>query len=340
VTRNHNLDLFRFTAITFVVIYHVIQMFSIVPEPYGMFYKIGQFGVELFFVLSGFLIAGLYYKKRPGEHNLFHFWLKRFVRTFPPYIIALLLSYLLVYYSRHEKFDPGYLIFAQNFKLTIPYFLVSWSLCIEEHFYVAFPFVVLLMDRVIKSQKVNLAIWIALCFVPLFFRLFLGNPFAEEFGYYKTATIFKFEGIAVGCLLAFIVYRLKIKPKSFPLLLLVPLTLVFALSMVLFQNQFIYVAGYLVLTLSIGLVLARFYYLPSFAIARFSFINRTALMAYSLYLVHPLIIHGSMFLSGKMGLNNYSGAVLSLVAIYLTGLVFYKMIEFPAIQLRNRIIKT
>src|SRR5437867_7301754 len=89
--RDANLDLLRATAISMVVAYHVIQM-SPVPQPSLMRFAVfGQYGVDVFFVLSGWLIGRLYWKEhvRFGEVQLLRFWSRRWLRTIPPYAIAL-----------------------------------------------------------------------------------------------------------------------------------------------------------------------------------------------------------------------------------------------------------
>src|SRR5262245_8323631 len=105
--RNCQLDLLRATAITMVVAYHVIQM-SPEPLPRLMrFAHAGQYGVDLFFVLSGWLIGSLYWRehKKYGEVDLLRFWSRRWLRTIPPYLAALLLAWLAVYVQRREAFD-------------------------------------------------------------------------------------------------------------------------------------------------------------------------------------------------------------------------------------------
>ncbi len=101
----------------------------------------GQHGVDLFFVLSGWLIGGLYWREMKAFSGVgvLRFWVRRWMRTLPPYFAALLLSWLAVSAARAEPFDWRYLVFLQNYYERIPFFLVSWSLCIEEHFYLAAP---------------------------------------------------------------------------------------------------------------------------------------------------------------------------------------------------------
>jgi peptidoglycan/LPS O-acetylase OafA/YrhL len=113
------------------------------------FVSIGKYGVDLFFVLSGWLIGNLYWREhaRFGEVQLLRFWSRRWLRTIPPYLAALALSWLAVKLERREPFDWGYLLFIQNYYQRIPFFLVSWSLCIEEHFYLFVPLLLLVTNR-------------------------------------------------------------------------------------------------------------------------------------------------------------------------------------------------
>src|SRR5437867_3597405 len=91
-TRDANLDLLRAAAISMVVTYHVIQM-SPVPQPRLMRLAVfGQYGVDLFFVLSGWLIGRLYWKEhaRFGDVELVRFWSRRWLRTIRRYLPALM----------------------------------------------------------------------------------------------------------------------------------------------------------------------------------------------------------------------------------------------------------
>src|SRR5881396_1604125 len=97
-TRDANLDLLRATAILMVVTYHVIQMSPVPQQGLMRLAVFGQYGVDLFFVLSGWLIGRLYWKEhaRFGDVGLLRFWSRRWLRTIPPYLVALAVSWLAV----------------------------------------------------------------------------------------------------------------------------------------------------------------------------------------------------------------------------------------------------
>lgn len=109
-------------------------------EVYGI---AGSFGVEIFFVLSGFLIGQLIIKEvlePPAWRGLGRFYARRWFRTLPPYYLVLGLRTFL-----GNPFSWKFLVFVQNFDhVLMRSFPISWSLSIEEWFYLLTPFVLLL----------------------------------------------------------------------------------------------------------------------------------------------------------------------------------------------------
>ena len=116
----------------------------------------GWFGVQLFFVLSGYLITGILWKektvKEPVSHKLKRFWIRRSLRIFPLYFIYLLglgLTYLLVHFpSYYPTYAPYLFTYTVNYTRLHegwqgnPLFTHLWSLSIEEQFYLFFPLLV------------------------------------------------------------------------------------------------------------------------------------------------------------------------------------------------------
>jgi peptidoglycan/LPS O-acetylase OafA/YrhL len=141
--RTLGLDIPRAVAISLVVLSHVAGI---------RLRKLGFFGVELFFALSGFLIGGILYRElsavpRWSMSDIRIFWARRWWRTLPNYYLFLLVSI-----GFHYAFGGlptiaqflRYLVFAQNLMNgENPFYGVSWSLAIEEWFYLLFPLALL-----------------------------------------------------------------------------------------------------------------------------------------------------------------------------------------------------
>lgn len=153
-------------AITLVFIFHYLQYGH--PEwiePVGRF---GWTGVDLFFVLSGFLIARQLLEAL-AKHQpklLQTFFIKRFFRIIPAYVIIVSLYAVCPPLREREGLAPlwRYLTFTLNFGLdlrTTGTFTHSWSLCIEEQFYLVLPVVILLLhnakpDRSLFGDRIRL----------------------------------------------------------------------------------------------------------------------------------------------------------------------------------------
>jgi peptidoglycan/LPS O-acetylase OafA/YrhL len=172
-------------------------------------FSTGWVGVDLFFVLSGYLIAGQIFKINPLAplYDRFkEFWFKRWTRTVPLYL-AVLFVYIFLKPLLGWKFngDPlPYFFFLQNF-FPMHDFDQSWSLCIEEQFYFIFPIIYFFLF------KENRWRWIWLIFLgmgPILRSLLISqNPEAiwEEalmanLIHFKTVT--HLDGIVMGVFLA------------------------------------------------------------------------------------------------------------------------------------------
>ena len=139
------LDLLRAIAITLVFIFHC-PTFNGQPI-INFFYQSGWVGVDLFFVLSGFLIADPLFSRLAQQKtfSLKTFYIRRFMRTFPCYFVVLALYFLLPGFSERPIIAPlwQFLTFTQNMDLVVSGYSQSWSLCIEEQFYLLFPIIIL-----------------------------------------------------------------------------------------------------------------------------------------------------------------------------------------------------
>jgi peptidoglycan/LPS O-acetylase OafA/YrhL len=171
--RNFGLDLARALAISMVFLLHGVTA----CEPLGV-------GVDLFFVLSGFLIGRIYLlaqsdattpgMDKPGSFTLWAFWSARWLRTLPPYFAALGLCALLQMHFHNNAVHWYYLLFLQNYA-GVDGFGPSWSLCVEEHFYLALPLLGFIALRFIGRRHL---LWLlpALALVPEILRSALPLP--------------------------------------------------------------------------------------------------------------------------------------------------------------------
>lgn len=132
-----SLDLLRSWAIASVVLAHSCLAYGVGPALAPL--QLGGTGVDLFFLLSGWLLGSQLMRelKRTGSIQLLRFWSRRWMRTLPAYYAVLLATFAQQMLKGNHDLDWSFLWFGQNYFSTLPYFTVSWSLCVEEHFYLA-----------------------------------------------------------------------------------------------------------------------------------------------------------------------------------------------------------
>ena len=156
-SRVFGLDVMRASAISLVLLNHVALFF---PQA-GSFFEIGllagYLGVELFFVLSGFLIGGILFRTFENEssaRSLANFWQRRWLRTLPNYFLFLVLNVLLAgWLARGIPSVLPYLFFFQNVTARPqPFFVESWSLAVEEWFYILVPVLFLVAIKVSRKS--------------------------------------------------------------------------------------------------------------------------------------------------------------------------------------------
>ena len=160
------LDAFRFFAFFRIFLLH-IPFF----EGNSFFFKImagGEIGVDFFFVLSGFLITYLFIKEKKERGNIDgrRYFLRRTLRIWPLYFLAITIAFAGLYFSNESRvaYNNGYkpnlftlLTFTENYRMIftdsfpdgVP-LRVLWSICVEEHFYILW----LLLFTIIKPHQI------------------------------------------------------------------------------------------------------------------------------------------------------------------------------------------
>ena len=347
------LDTLRALAIALVLMSHYQGFVSHAPT-FGFMGKIGWAGVDLFFVLSGYLIGNqLLAPAARGDHlDLKTFFARRLLRTLPNYY-AVLAVYLLLPDSpiAGKSMAPvwQFLTFTQNFGLNYgETFTHSWSLCIEEQFYLVFPLAVLVL---VGSERSPRLLWCALFAavgtgMTVRAMAFLDgmDAFAAPVYY---ASFSRFDELLPGVAIAMLK---NFHPAAFARILRHGNALLVAgLAMsaaVLYGITNDVPTAFAASTFGFSLVAVSFALLTCSALSPGSILNRAripgaaslALWSYAIYLVHKPVF---MALRPELLSRRIDpGAPLTIAAVMAAGILggwlLYRVIETPFMQLRAR----
>jgi len=190
-----------------------IHKFLSLSEPFGLL------GVELFFVLSGFLIGTILLKRfmateKYGFSDIRNFLIRRWFRTLPNYWLVLIANIILYSWLNPGFFTlnhVGYFFFVQNFSSpSIPFFPESWSLAIEEWFYLSLPLVVYILYAAFRKpgkQKIILFTFTCYALIPLLCRLLSGTQATDPLYFdssIRKIVVYRLDAISYGFLMAYL----------------------------------------------------------------------------------------------------------------------------------------
>lgn len=211
--REHGLDVLRASAILGTLAFHSADLPG-APATLARVFGFGWLGVDLFFVLSGFLIARQVFKDRSRAsygRRLSLFWKRRAFRTLPLYAIVLF-CYVVVkprlFHAPFQERPWHYLVFLQNYTMHGPStvdFVASWSLCVEEHFYLVFP---LIAFALVGRERLPPWAWLLALFASAVVRFVAALPLDQANRYVAFtstlhwATHSHLDGLSVGVTLA------------------------------------------------------------------------------------------------------------------------------------------
>ena len=361
MNRNYGLDVLRATAILLVLASHT-TFFVIQAIPQSEFIKLtsyfcGFWGVELFFVLSGFLIGKIIRNLAVSDssHWLVSFWIRRWFRTIPCYLLFLILNILWYFYLNGVLPESllSYLIFAQNLAWEHPvFFPEAWSLSIEEYFYLLFPIMIwALIKARLKPETAYLASGAFLLLFSTVLRLISAalEPSLPWDAGVRKVVIFRLDSLIYGIYLSFFIDLIRIR-KWQNLLLIIGL-IALSISMLAYFNLS-HDHSYFLKTLQFSLTSAGFTlvtpYMLDLSIAERSilggFFRKTALWSYSMYLCNFLIYNMiqtlifSSYFADRPGEGALPCIALMLVLTYLVSALVYASYEFPMMNLRESAI--
>jgi len=363
---NHKLlglDHLRAAAITYVFLFHA-RIFGH-PQWVETVGSFGWTGVDLFFVLSGFLIAGqLFSTIAAGKPILFkEFFLKRVFRIIPAYLTIVMLYYLFPVLREGDKMAPlwRYFTFTLNIWLNRDVcntFTHSWSLCVEEQFYLILPAIIVLCTY-FKAGKKAAYLIIALFIAGFAVRIwsydtlalpFLNSPKGNNiwamYIYYPTYT--RLDGLLVGVSLAgiFTFYpHIKTRLDNYGNVLLIAGIALLVCCGYLSADQSTFassVFGYPLIALGYGLVVAGAV-CTSCILYKFKskLTANLATLSYSIYLIHKIMITASQKTFGQFGMDRNSNLmfVIGIISSIAGALLLRYLIEKPFLKIRDRILK-
>ncbi len=331
--RYGSMDFLRSVAILMVVLAHSVLAYG--APAYIAPLQLGGIGVDLFFVLSGWLLGGQLFREveKKQKVDIKRFWVRRWMRTLPAYYAVLILSVLQQYISvDNVEFPWEYFVFIQNYNDNLSFFSISWSLCVEEQFYLFIaPFIGALCLKDKKTTTIGLLV---LLLIPLFSREFLW--YTE--GYSTTHT--QMDCCIFGVLLAQIRTQYKKFWKTIT-------SNIGTISVITFTTLILFfVARYYP---SIGLkdpdnLLLAFIFGSWVVLANssdewksklyFPGANYIATRSYGIYLLHPEALSLLKHLSLDINFSLY--LILALLGSVLLSEVLYRVIEKPFMDARER----
>ena len=346
ITKRNDIQIYRGISVLAVILYHL----SPVSFPGG------YLGVDIFFVISGFVISNLIFSEIDAQKFSFkNFYLRRFRRIIPSVLSFTIFVQILLFFIEDNKeiyeISKGliYSLFFTaniylsrvvdyfNFQNTENYIVNLWSLSVEEQFYLIFPIILICLTKKSLHFRV-VTIFFITAFSLLFFNrsffdnfLFIDNVFLnfDNFLFYSPFTRFWQFSIGVICMLLNQIrsYSVTVSEKYIPL---------FSIGFLYFLSQFSLTSGRIFSSALITLIFTVILYVE-ISFKKVNLLTRTFLyfgnISYSLYLFHQPIFASirkyQMYSRSEafLNLSSFSGLILTFVCIFLVSFLNYELIE-------------
>jgi len=332
----------RAISIIIVLLFHLFRFNIVINQDIAARIPIlnGRFGVNIFFVISGFIITTLLLReeKRFGKISIKHFYIRRTLRIFPAYYF-LLFFYLILQLAGYISISGSAWATALTYTKYLNYkeeYYTShaWSLAIEENFYLLWPLIFTLGDKIRK----RLAAFFIL--LPPFIRLY---SHYHPFPWLSEQSIFiRIDAIAIGCFVALfnneIVEKIK---QNWNTLFLCSLGILFLLpwlaalvSYTPLELIFIFfgVLTGIIANIIITAIMLYSVYGPKgrwYKLLNSKIFNYIGILSYSLYLWQQFFISKTAWWITRFPQN--------LCFIFSAALISHYLIEKPFLKLKSKI---
>jgi peptidoglycan/LPS O-acetylase OafA/YrhL len=347
------LDGIRGCAILLVIFYHNFGFIN--------YFFFGWLGVDLFFVLSGYLITDILLKTLGTKNYLRNFYMRRILRIFPLYYLSLIFFLLIIpnipnipinfsYYIQNQLWLWTYLqnwLFIFKTTNTTNALHHFWSLAVEEQFYLLWPLAILIVRKI----KYLLWLMLALLIAVITIRYFIWIYKIEDLAYFNLYTFTRIDGICIGCILSLVQqinFSLLKKYTSTIVFILAGLNFIFYFVNSRYKFSFPYLAivGYTTFAVLFALLIHEAVSNET-RIINFIFNNRFlkffGKISYGLYIYHwplylllaPYIIRWS-----QTNMKNFSSQIIASVTATIVAVVIsfisFRYFETIFLKWKNR----
>jgi peptidoglycan/LPS O-acetylase OafA/YrhL len=348
--RNTNLDALRGIAILMVLGRHagLAVDYLHATNPFTAYtMRIGWAGVDLFFVLSGFLISGLLFSDfdRWGRIHLKRFYIRRGFKIWPAFY-TLIAAGLLI-----DAVMPGHHLTTKGLLPEVTFFQdyffgiwgITWSLAVEEHFYIVLPLLLLLLIRRNPARPFTSLPWVfaVVAIFCLACRFWVGWSQDGTIDFYQCVfpTHLRIDGLMFGVLVC---YFKRFQPRVFEWMASWPggwaviAAAVAALVMIPCEDRNMHTWGFTLLYVGAGFLVAKAVAFEGPKTVRVGswLLARIGVYSYSIYLWHMFYVWKVLpHLHIKAPMVLYWATVVGAI---LFGVVAAKAIEIPALHVRDR----
>jgi peptidoglycan/LPS O-acetylase OafA/YrhL len=367
LTRIPELDGVRGLAVLLVLIVHIIPYNPVLvdlpfPELIHALSHMGWIGVDVFFVLSGFLITSILLQTRDGDGYYRNFYARRALRIFPLYYLTITIVFIVVIiFSPDQKNEvlynlPWYYLYVSNWGFSFLYLEdpfaigLAWSLAIEEQFYLVWPLIVYRLNSR-KLVLLSLILIISSLFVRIVLPQLYISPTIDYGELFYHATFTRLDSLILGALIA-MMYQLEFWKKLLGILatptFIISLFAIYYLVSInpispLWDNPPMYIYGFTFIALAAGGLIVMLTTYPEesllrklFRIRLLSFFGK---YSYAIYLFHRIPI---LFLDRYFNENailGYQGwllfNVLALLIPVIMAVISWEVFENPILKFKK-----
>lgn len=342
--RIEGLDVLRGIAVLLVIGRH----YMIAP----LWKRIGWSGVDIFFVLSGFLVSGLLFRefRRDGSVGLKRFWIRRAFKIYPPFLIMLGVT-AAMRLRTGPAFDASRILaeltWTQNYFPGL--WVHTWSLAVEEHFYVILP--LLFAFLIARNYRINdpfralPTITAVVAIAVLLMRAIEVYYVGFEPRIHLFATHLRIDALLFGVMLSYfywyhrdVLLKIAVKRKSW--LFTGTASLVAPVFFLPVEHWLIYTVGLTLVYVGSGCAV-MLSLVGNYHTGHLSTLFRSiGKRSYSIYLWHLAVLNSLAIVRDTPALARIPGieAIVYVLGSVLVGFIMYALIEVPAIRLRDYLV--